>query len=159
MQFQYQLNIIKILPAIILIQLLAGSPIDSNDENVSTSVDSLYIIEKKFLEIRESILHSVSSDNPNGEIEMLIRLYDINKRSNAREHQFLTQALGKIGDNKVIPMLMEIAHNHDIPVSIRGSAVEVLSKKQAPELVDFVVEMLGSPESRDKVNEFALDVM
>ena len=56
-------------------------------------------------------------------------------------------------------MLMEIAHNHDLPVSIRGSAVEVLSKKQAPELVDFVVEMLGNPESRDKVNEFALDVM
>ena len=159
MQFQYQLNIIKILPAIILIQLLVGNPIDSNDENLSTSVDSLYIIEKKFLEIRESILHSVSSDNPNGEIEMLIRLYDINKRSNAREHQFLTQALGKIGDNKVIPLLMEIAHNHDLPVSIRGSAVEVLSKKQAPELVDFVVEMLGNPESRDKVNEFALDVM
>ena len=159
MQFQYQLNIIKILPAIILIQLLVGNPIDSNDENLSTSVDSLYIIEKKFLEIRESILHSVSSDNPNGEIEMLIRLYDINKRSNAREHQFLTQALGKIGDNKVIPMLMEIAHNHDLPVSIRGSAVEVLSKKQAPELVDFVVEMLGNPESRDKVNEFALNVM
>jgi len=158
-QFQYQLNIIKILPAIILIQFLVGNPIDNNDENISTSVDSLYIIEKKFLEIRESILHSVSADNPNGEIEMLIRLYDINKRSNAREHQFLTQALGKIGDNKVIPMLMEIAHNHDLPVSIRGSAVEVLSKKQAPELVDFVVEMLGNPESRDKVNEFALDVM
>ena len=42
---------------------------------------------------------------------------------------------------------------------MRNRAVEVLSKKQAPELVDFFIEMLGDPASRDKVNEYAFDVM
>ena len=83
----------------------------------------------------------------------------MNKRSNALMNQILTQTLGNIGDKKVIPILMEIALNNDLPISVRSSAVEILSKKQAPELVDLLVEMLGDPTSRDKVNEFALNVM
>ena len=54
---------------------------------------------------------------------------------------------------------MEIAKNKYLSVSVRNRAVEVLSKKQAPELVDFFIEMLGDPASRDKVNEYAFDVM
>ena len=42
---------------------------------------------------------------------------------------------------------------------MRSRAIDVLSKKQAPELVDFFAEMLGDPVSRDKVNEFAFNVM
>ena len=83
----------------------------------------------------------------------------MSKRSNAQMNNLLTTTLGKIGDDKVIPILMEIAKNKNLPVSVRSRAVDVLSKKQAPELVDFFVEMLGDPVSRDKVNEFAFDVM
>ena len=54
---------------------------------------------------------------------------------------------------------MEIAKNKHLPTDVRRRAVEVLSKKQAPELIDFFVEMLGDPISRDKVNEYAFDVM
>jgi HEAT repeat protein len=83
----------------------------------------------------------------------------MSKRSNARMNKLLTTTLGKIGDDKVIPILMEIAKNKNLPVDVRSRAVDVLSKKQAPELVDFFVEMLGDPVSRDKVNEFAFEVM
>ena len=54
---------------------------------------------------------------------------------------------------------MEIAKNKNLPINVRSRSVEILSKKQAPELVDFFVEMLGDPISRDKVNEYAFDVM
>ena len=54
---------------------------------------------------------------------------------------------------------MEIAKNKTLPIEVRNQAVEVLSKKQAPELVDFFVEMLGDPISREKVNEYVFDVM
>jgi HEAT repeat protein len=74
-------------------------------------------------------------------------------------NQLLTQTLGNIGDKKVIPILMEIAQDNALPISVRSSSVEILSKKQAPELVDFLIEMLGDPTSRDRVNEFALNVM
>ena len=54
---------------------------------------------------------------------------------------------------------MEIAKNKFLPTDVRNRAVEVLSKKQAPEVVDFFVEMLGDPISRNKVNEYAFAVM
>lgn len=152
-----------ILLGVVSIQLLSGFPNENNTNKGISTTDSLFsninAIEEKSMKIRKSILDAKSKNNVNDEVKMLIHLYDINKRSNVQMNQLLTQTLGNIGDNKVIPILMEIAQNNDLPISVRSSSVEILSKKQAPELVDFLVEMLGNPTSRDKVNEFALNVM
>jgi len=128
-----------------------------------SSTDSLIVAlnatENKTNEIRTDILSAIGENGTKDEVFLLIKLYDMSKRSNARMNNLLTTTLGKIGDDKVIPILMEIAKNKNFSVSVRSRAVDVLSKKQAPELVDFFVEMLGDPVSRDKVNEFAFDVM
>ena len=128
-----------------------------------SSTDSLIVAlnatENKTNEIRTDILSAIGENGTKDEVFLLIKLYDMSKRSNARMNNLLTTTLGKIGDDKVIPILIEIAKNKNFPVSVRSRAVDVLSKKQAPELVDFFVEMLGDPVSRDKVNEFAFDVM
>ena len=157
------MNIISILLGVIIVQPLSGFS-NVNDDNMEiSSTDSLFsnliTIEEKNLEIRKSLLGAMGDDAVNYDVKILIHLYDINKRSNALMNQILTQTLGNMGDKKAIPILMEIALNNDLPVSVRSSSVEILSKKQAPELVDFLVEMLGDPASRDKVNEFALNVM
>ena len=163
MTFHSQLNTIRILLGFVSIQLLSGFPNVSNNNREISSTDSLLsklvAIEEKSLVIRKSILDAIDVNIVNDEVEMLIHLYDINKRSNAMMNQLLTQTLGNIGDKKVIPILMEIAQNNALPISVRSSSVEILSKKQAPELVDFLIEMLGNPKSRDRVNEFALNVM
>ena len=163
MIFHSQLNIFRILLGVVSIQLLSGFPNENNTNKGISTTDSLFsninAIEEKSMEIRKSIIDAKSKNNINDEVEMLIHLYDINKRSNVMMNQLLTQTLGNIGDNKVIPILMEIAQNNDLPITTRSSAVEILSNKQAPELVDFLVEMLGDPTSRDQVNEFALNVM
>ncbi len=163
MTFHSQLNIIIILLGVIFVQPLSGVS-NINDDNVEiSSTDSLFsnliTIEEKNLEIRKSLLDAMGDDTANYDVEILIHLYDINKRSNALMNQILTQTLGNMGDKKAIPILMEIALNNDLPVGVRSSSVEILSKKQAPELVDFLVEILGDPASRDKVNEFAMNVM
>jgi len=128
-----------------------------------TSIDSLitalYTTEEKILEIRSSILNAVGVFGTKDEIQLILQLYDFGKRSNAQMNSLLIKKLGEIGDDAVIPILMEIAKNRTLSVDIRNRAVEVLSKKQAPELVDFFVEMLGDPVTRDKVNEYAFDVM
>ena len=163
MIFHSQLNIVRILLGLVFIQLLSGSSNVNNDNKGISSTDSLFFylneIEEQSMEIRRSILNTTSKKTVNDEVEMLIQLYDVNKRSNVLMNQILSQTLGKIGDNKVIPILMEIAQNNDLPISVRSSSVEILSKKQAPELVAFFVEMLGDPTSKAKVNEFALNVM
>ena len=122
-------------------------------------IAALNATEAKTNEIRTDILSAIGEIGTKDEVILLIKLYEVSKRSNAQMNNLLTTTLGKIGDDKVIPILMEIAKNKNLPVNVRSRAVDVLSKKQAPELVDFFVEMLGDPVSRDKVNEFAFDVM
>ena len=157
------MNIISILLGVIFVQPLSGFSHVNGDNMEIISTDSLFsnliTIEEKNLAIRKSLLSAMSDDTANYDVKILIHLYDINKRSNVLMNQILTQTLGNMGDKKAIPILMEIALNNDLPVGVRSSSVEILSKKQAPELVDFLVEMLGNPTSRDKANEFALNVM
>ena len=135
--------------------LISFQDISSTDSLIA----ALNATEAKTNEIRTDILSAIGEIGTKDEIILLIKLYEVSKRSNAQMNNLLTTTLGKIGDDKVIPILMEIAKNKNLPVNVRSRAVDVLSKKQAPELVDFFVEMLGDPVSRDKVNEFAFDVM
>ena len=130
-----------------------------NLSSTDSLIAALNATEEKTNEIRMDILSAIGENGTKDEVFLLIKLYDMSKRSNARMNKLLTTTLGKIGDDKVIPILMEIAKNKNLPVDVRSRAVDVLSKKQAPELVDFFVEMLGDPVSRDKVNEFAFEVM
>ena len=135
--------------------LISFQDINSTDSLIA----ALNATEAKTNEIRTDILSAIGQIGTKDEVILLIKLYEVSKRSNAQMNNLLTTTLGKIGDDKVIPILMEIAKNKNLPVNVRSRAVDVLSKKQAPELVDFFVEMLGDPVSRDKVNEFAFDVM
>ena len=138
------------------IQILIGyHELSSTD----TLIAALTATEKKSMEIRTAILNAIGENGTKDEVQLLIKLYDVSKRSNAQMNSLLTTTLGKIGDEKVIPILMEIAKNKNLPVSIRSRSVDILAKKQAPELVDFFIEMLGDPVSRDKVNEYALNVL
>ena len=135
--------------------LISFQDISSTDSLIA----ALNATEAKTNEIRTDILSAIGEIGTKDEVILLIKLYEVSKRSNAQMNNLLTTTLGKIGDDKVIPILMEIAKNKNLPVNVRSRAVDVLSKKQAPELVDFFVEMLGDPVSRDKVNEFAFEVM
>ena len=138
------------------IQILIGyHELSSTD----TLIAALTATEKKSMEIRTAILNAIGENSTKDEVQLLIKLYDVSKRSNAQMNSLLTTTLGKIGDEKVIPILMEIAKNKNLSVSIRSRSVDILAKKQAPELVDFFIEMLGDPVSRDKVNEYALNVL
>ena len=138
------------------IQILIGyHELSSTD----TLIAALTATEKKSMEIRTAILNAIGENSTKDEVQLLIKLYDVSKRSNAQMNSLLTTTLGKIGDEKVIPILMEIAKNKNLPVSIRSRSVDILANKQAPELVDFFIEMLGDPVSRDKVNEYALNVL
>ena len=138
------------------IQILIGyHELSSTD----TLIAALTATEKKSMEIRTAILNAIGENGTKDEVQLLIKLYDVSKRSNVQMNSLLTTTLGKIGDEKVIPILMEIAKNKNLPVSIRSRSVDILAKKQAPELVDFFIEMLGDPVSRDKVNEYALNVL
>ena len=97
------------------IQILIGyHELSSTD----TLIAALTATEEKSMEIRTAILNAIGKNSTKDEVQLLIKLYDVSKRSNVQMNGLLTTTLGEIGDEKVIPILMEIAKNKNLPVSI-----------------------------------------
>ncbi len=131
----------------------------SSKKSTDSLVVSLKNTESKVMQIREAIVNAIGENGSEDEVVTLLELYEVSKANHARMNKLLTLSLGGLGDDRVIPILMDIARNKEMDIHIRSRAVEILSRKQTPELVDFFAEMLGDPTTRDKVNEFAYNVM
>ena len=129
----------------------------------TNSVDSLVMglasTEKKVMEIREAIINAIGENGTEDEIYTLLELYEVSRTNHARMNKLLTLTLGGMEDDRVIPFLMQIANDNQTDLQIRNRAVEILARKESPELVDFFIEMLGDPVTRDKVNEYAMNVL
>ena len=74
-------------------------------------------------------------------------------------NELMSLTLGNMDDNRSIPILMKIAQDKTINIRIRNQAVEILSNKNAPELVDFFIEMLGDPETNEEMLTFINNTM
>ena len=127
------------------------------------SVDSLVLglanTEKKVMDIREAIINAIGENGTDDEIYTLLELYEVSRSNHARMNKLLTLTLGGMDDDRVIPFLMQIANDQETDIQIRNRAVDILARKESPELVDFFIEMLGDPVTRDKVNEYAMNVL
>jgi len=131
--------------------------------NKDNSVDSLVMglanTEKKVMDIREAIINAIGENGTSDEIYTLLELYEVSRVNHARMNKLLTLTLGGMDDDRVIPFLMQIANDEETDIHIRNRAVDILARKESPELVDFFIEMLGDPVTRDKVNEYAMNVL
>ena len=130
---------------------------------LESSADSMVLglknTEIKVMEIREAIINAIGENGSEDEIYTLLELYEVSRSNHARMNKLMTLTLGGMDDDRVIPILMDIANNIEMDIHIRNRAVEILARKESPELVDFFIEMLGDPVNRDKVNEYALNVL
>ncbi len=130
-----------------------------NSKSSPAFVNGLKTTESKIMAIREAIISAIGKTGTEDEIMTLIDLYEISKTNYSRMDKLLSIALGGMDDRRVIPILMEIASNEEVPIETRVSAVNVLAKKQSPELVDYFIELLGDPTTRHQLNEYTLAVM
>jgi len=122
-------------------------------------ISGLQTTESKIMAIRESIISGLNKNGSEDEIMTLLDLYEISKTNFIRMDRMLSVTLGQMDDDRAIPVLMEIASDDKVDITTRTIAVEVLAKKQAPELVDYFIQLLGEPSSRHRLNEFTLSVM
>ena len=130
--------------------LLSFDSLESTDfllEGLSNSV-------LKIIDLRAEMIEAIGENNTEDKIITLLDLYEISLKDHQRMNELLTLSLGELDDDRSIPILMDIAKNDDIDLHIRNRAVEILSRKNAPELVDFFIEMLGSPGSNDQMLNF-----
>ena len=130
-----------------------------SSESVESLIIGLKTSEQKILTIRESVINAIGEIGSEDEIMTLIDLYEVSRSNHARMDKLLTQTLGAMEDERVIPVLIEISNNQDIDIAIRNQAIEILGKKDAPEVVNFFLNVLGDPKSNINLKDFAYNAM
>ena len=123
-------------------------------ESTQTLINGLAMSENKIMDLRETIVNAIGEIGTKDEIITLLDLYEVSYSNHSRMNELLTYTLGNMDDDRSIPILMDIANNKTINIRIRNTAVEILSRKNAPELVDYFVEMLGDPETNEEMLNF-----
>ena len=117
-------------------------------------IKSLSNSESKIMDLRATIMDAIGENNTEDKVLTLLELYEISLSNHQRMNELLTLTLGQMDDNRAIPILMDIAQNQEIDLRVRNRAIDILSRKNAPELVDFFIELLGSPSSNDQMLNF-----
>ena len=130
--------------------LLAFENLDATD----TFVNGLQNSVTKTMELRSEFIEAIGENHTKDKIITLLDLYEISKKDHQRMNELLTLSLGELNDERAIPLLMEIANDDDVELHVRNRAIEILSRKNAPELVDFFIERLGTPGSNDQMLDF-----
>jgi HEAT repeat protein len=93
------------------------------------------------------------------QILALLDLYEVAKSNMSRTEKLLTETLGAIGSDQVVPVLTAIAKDPKINIGIRNKAVEILGKKDPDEVAIAFAELLGDPNTNLEVREFAINTM
>ena len=96
-----------------------------SSESVESLIIGLKTSEQKILTIRESVINAIGEIGSEDEIMTLIDLYEVSRSNHARMDKLLTQTLGAMEDERVIPVLIEISNNQDIDIAIRNQAIEI----------------------------------
>ena len=130
-----------------------------NLESIDALVEGLKKSESKIMNLREVIINAIGKNGSDNHIITLLDLYEISRINHQKNSELLALTLGDMGDDRAIPILMEIAQNKENTLRTRKVAVDILAKKESSELVDYFIELLGDADSRQSMNNFALEVM
>ena len=128
-------------------------------ESTNALISGLSNSENKIMDLRETIVSAIGENGSSDEIITLLDLYEVSLANHSRMNELLAYTLGNIDDDRGIPILIDIANNKNINIRIRNTAVEILSRKNAPELVDYFIEMLGDPETNEEMLDFVNNAM
>ena len=129
--------------------------IKMDDESSSKAIiQGLQKSEDKIIDLRTIMVDAVGENNTEDKIITLLELYEVSASNHQRMNELLTISLGDLDDARAMPILMDIARDNNLKMSTRNRAIEILSRKNSPDLVDFFVEILGDPNSNDTMQEF-----
>ncbi|RKY55131.1 MAG: hypothetical protein DRP89_03875, partial [Candidatus Neomarinimicrobiota bacterium] len=125
-------------------------------EDITAMVNGVSSAQKKYINFRTTILKNIEGADINLQVEQLLNLYQTEKENYVQMQESLTRVLGSIKDERVIPILINIARDKSVKISVRSAALEILGKKQNPLITEAFVEMLGDPETQLQIRDFAL---
>ena len=122
-------------------------------------VESMHILEERTNNLHLTIAENLNKVRTKDQILVLLDLYEIAKANMSRTEGMLTQILGGLGSDQVIPVLTTIAKDPNIRLGIRNKAVQILGKKSPEDVATAFAELLGDPNTNLEVREFAINTM
>ena len=138
------------------IDVLARIP---SNASASALTQALSTTDAKLDSLRSALITGLESIGSEDYIHTLIDLYQVSRESHLRMERMLTNALGGIGDEKAIPVLMNIAADPQVELATRNAAIEFLAQKRTPEVIKMFADMLGDPATNVQLRDFALRAM
>ena len=132
---------------------------NENPKAASALIKSMHTMEKRTNEVHITLVKSLNRVRTKDQILALLDLYEVAKGNMSRTEKLLTETLGAIGSDKVVPVLTSIAKDPEVNIGIRNKAVEILGKKNPDEVAIAFAELLGDPNTNLEVREFAVNTM
>ena len=130
-----------------------------NPKAANALVRSMRKMEKRTNEVHIALVKSLNRVRTKDQILALLDLYEVAKSNMARTERLLTETMGAIGSDQVVPVLTSVARDPKINIGIRNKAVEILGKKNPDDVAIAFAELLGDPNTNLEVREFALNTM
>ena len=132
---------------------------DENPKAADALVKAMHKLEDRTNTIHISLVKNLNRVRTKDQILALLDLYEVAKSNMSRTELLLTETLGALGNDQVIPILTMVAKDPKINIGIRNKAVEILGKKNPNEVAIAFAELLGDPNTNLEVREFALNTM
>ena len=130
-----------------------------NPKAANALVRSMRTMENRTNEVHIALVKSLNRVRTKDQILALLDLYEVAKGNMARTERLLTETMGAIGSDQVVPVLTSVARDPKINIGIRNKAVEILGKKNPNDVAIAFAELLGDPNTNLEVREFALNTM
>lgn len=140
-----------------LLNATASALIDhATPENVAAMVGGVVAAQKKYIDFRTAVMTKMQSVDVKLQVEQLLNLYQSEKENYVQMQESLTKLLGSVPDDRVIPILISVAKDNSVKISVRSLAFEILGKKRNPLVTQTFIEMLGDPEQQLVLRDFAI---
>ncbi len=122
-------------------------------------VESMHVLEERTNNLHLTIAENLNKVRTKDQILVLLDLYEIAKANMSRTEGMLTEILGGLDSDQVIPVLTAIAKDPNVRLGIRNKAVQILGKKSPEDVATAFAELLGDPNTNLEVREFAINTM
>ncbi len=122
-------------------------------------VHAIHTIDEKSNQLHMTLIKNLNKVRSKDQVLALLELYETSKAKVSRTNKLITETLGAIGSDEVIPILVTISKDPDINIAVRNRALEILGKKDPHEVAPAFAELLGDPKMNTEIREFAINTM
>ena len=122
-------------------------------------VEAMNKVEEKTNSLQMALVQNLNKVRTKDQVLALLDLYEISRNNYNRTERLLTETLGALGTDEVVPILTQISRDPNVNLGIRNRALEILGKKDPSQVAGAFAELLGDPQTNLEVQDFALNTM